>query len=68
MKNSRCLFSLPFLPYLTAKPNELNTEIQGEKEGKTILSIIGTMGSFTEAPNLLQTQLIHYGSLHFQKF
>jgi hypothetical protein len=28
MKDSRCLLYLPFLVYLTAKPNELNTEFK----------------------------------------
>jgi len=41
IKDSRCLLYLPFLTYLTAKPNELNTELQGEKR-KTILFIFLT--------------------------
>jgi len=65
IKDSRCLFYLPFLTYLTAKLNELNTELHGEKR-KTIVFIIGTIGPFTETPNLLQTRLTHVGSLHFQ--
>jgi len=44
LKNSRWLLDLAFLIDLTAKLNEMNTELQGEN--KTVIKMIGTIDSF----------------------
>jgi hypothetical protein len=44
LKDSRWLLDLAFLTDLTAKLNELNTELQGEN--KTIIKMTGTTDSF----------------------
>jgi hypothetical protein len=53
LKDSRLLLDLAFLVYLTAKLNELNTELQGEN--KTIIKMIGTIDSFKGKLQLWKT-------------
>jgi hypothetical protein len=53
LKDSRWLLYLAFLVHLTAKLNELNTELQGEN--KTIIKMIGTIDSFKGKLQLWKT-------------
>jgi hypothetical protein len=57
------LLDLAFLTDLTAKPNDLNTELQGEN--KTILEMIGTIDYFKGKLKLWKTQLMKGVLTHF---
>jgi hypothetical protein len=63
LKDSWWLLDLSFLIDLTAKLNELNTELQGEN--KTIIKMIGNIDSFEGKLQLWKTQLTKGVLTHF---
>jgi hypothetical protein len=56
LKDSRWLLDLAFLTHLTAKLNNLNTELQGKS--KIIIKMIGTIDSLKGKLKLWKTQLM----------